>query len=262
MDHGSVVSDSVAFTQEALAKKWVTWLILILCGIPIALLNVIIDPEVITAGGTFHWDLVPWTESAVLVIAGLLLIFLVFGYVVRVYRGAAQPPVFSAWGSLFVDGIKLAVISILWLLPAVFILFGALIAIALGGTATVTPGSSFVIAGILLLVLGIVVFVISMLCSAIGCVRFARMGSIREGLRFSAITGTIQTIGWGNYIFALVICAVLLLVYNLVVILLSLVPVAGVVIGLVLYPVAQVFFARYITLIYDSGIPAAPAPVQ
>jgi hypothetical protein len=259
MDYGSVISDSIAFTREALTGTWITWLILIICGIPFALINVIIDPEVITAEGTFIGDLAFWAGLAVLFTAGLLLTFLVFGYIVRIYRKAAQPPVFEAWSSLFVDGIKLMVVCILWLLPAFIILSGALFAIALEGKTTIAPDESFVIIGLLLLFIGLIVFVITMLCSVIGCVRFARMG---EGLRFFAIIRTIQAIGWGNYLFALVIGAVILLVYNLVGILLSLIPVAGVVIGLVLYPVVQVFFARYVSLVYDHGVPAAPAPVQ
>jgi hypothetical protein len=262
MDYGSVVSDSIAFTREALAGTWITWLILIICGIPLALLNFIIDPNVVTAGGIFHGDLVPWTEVGVLFAASILLSFLIYGYLVRIYRGAAQPPVFDAWISLFIDGIKLMVVCILWFIPALVIFFGALISIALDGKIPVAAGGSFVIVGFLLLFIGFIVFVISMLCSVIGCVRFARMGSIREGLRFSAIIRTIQAIGWGNYLFALVIGVVILLVFKLVGSLLSLIPVAGVVIGLALYPVVQVFFARYVCLIYDQGIPAAPAPVQ
>ena len=81
-----------------------------------------------------------------------------------------------------------------------------------------------------------------------------------EGFRFSAITGTIQAIGWGAYILALVIMMVLVILASLVISLFALIPFAGWVIQPVLTPIISVFSARYISQVYDHSVPQAPAP--
>jgi predicted PurR-regulated permease PerM len=105
------------------------------------------------------------------------------------------------------------------------------------------------------------VLVITCLYAVLGSVRFARTGSMREGLRFSAITGTIQAIGWGAYLLALVIMMVLVILFSLIIAMFALIPYAGWVIQLVLTPIISVFSARYISRVYDHSVPQAPAPV-
>ena len=264
MDYGAIVSDSIAFTRQALAGKWTTWLIFILCSLPFALINFVVDPKDIVFGGTIHWELVPWTQVIALFIAGLVLSFVLFGYLVRVYRGVTPPPAFDPWGSLFVDGIKLAIVGILWFVPAFLIIAGGILCFILGFHTTGDSLDPMLSAGFLLLLIGGIVFLISCIYSVVGCVRFARTASMREGFRFSAITETIQVIGWGAYLIALVIFFVLILLFSLVVALLALIPLVGWVIRLILYPVVQVFSARYVSRVYDHGVPPvpAPAPVQ
>lgn len=263
MDYGSLISDSVAFTRAVLNGKWVAWFILAISGLALFLPGIVFDTKSLTAGGALPGDPVLLTELAVLFIAGILLTLLVLGYVVRIYRGAAEPPAFDAWVSLFLDGVRLAVLNILWLLPVCIILLFAFIALALDGKTPLGSGHSLAFIGLILLLIGIIVFVITLFFMTLGCVRFVRTGSIREGLRPNAISETIQAIGWGNYSFALVIATVLFLIYLLIIALLSLIPVAGaVVFGVIVYPATQVFFARYVSLVYDCGVPAAPAPGQ
>lgn len=261
MDYGSIVSDSIAFTREALTGRWTTWLILILCSMPVALLRFVGNSNEIFDGKTIHWELVPWFQVIAICLAGLVLLFVMFGYIVRIYRGVNPPPVLDAWGSLFMDGIKLAVVCVLWILPGLVIMGTGLVLLILslagsGVTPTFLPS-----AGFSLLLIGLIVIAISALYSNLGIVRFARTGSIREGFRFSALTRTIQTIGWGNYLFALVICVLLFLIFDVISILFQLVPVAGWLFPPVLIPVCQVFLARYLCRVYDHGELPAPAPV-
>jgi membrane protein required for beta-lactamase induction len=115
-------------------------------------------------------------------------------------------------------------------------------------------------AAMILLLIGLIILVITLLYAILGAVRFARTGSIREGIRFSAITGTIQAIGWGTYILALVIVMVLVILFSLVISLFGLIPLVGWVIVLVLNPFVQVFMARYISRVYDHNLPPVPAP--
>jgi Protein of unknown function (DUF4013) len=260
MDYGAIVSDSIGYTRAALVGNWVTWLIFILCSLPIALIRFVCDPTKIITGTTIHWELIPWPQLIVLCLAGLLLSFITSGYLVRVYRGTTPPPVFDAWGTLFLDGIKLVVVGILWFVPTM-IIFAAGFALTFFGTHTGSASMGPMLgAGVLLFLIGLILLVIAILYGILGSVRFARTGSIRGGIRFSAITDTIQAIGWGTYILALVILVVLALLFSVVVSLLALIPLVGWVIQLILNPLISIFSARFICRVYDHSIPQAPSP--
>ena len=259
MDYGTLVSEAVGYTKEALVGNWVTWLIFILCSLPIALINFVVDPKKIFNGTTIHWELIPWPQLIALCLAGLLLSFIVSGYLVRVYRGITPPPKFDSWCSLYLDGIKIAIVGFVWFVPAL-VIFAIAVALMIVGALGGASMGPIMGAGLIVLLIGLIVIVITCLYAVLGSVRFARTGSIREGLRFSAITGTIQAIGWGAYILALVIMLVLVILFSLIISLLALIPYAGWVIQLVLTPIISVFTARYISRVYDHSVPQAPAP--
>jgi hypothetical protein len=99
----------------------------IVCGLPFARFRLVSDPKTFifqsdTSGPTFHWDLVHWDQVVGLLIAGLLLLFIMSGFLVRVYRGIKPAPDFNNWGALFFDGVKLAIVSILWFTPLMFVI--------------------------------------------------------------------------------------------------------------------------------------------
>jgi hypothetical protein len=259
MDYGALVSEAVKYTKEALVGNWVTWLIFILCSLPLALCKFVVDPTKVFTGTTIHWELIPWPQLIALFLAGLLLSFIVSGYLVRVYRGITPPPKFDSWCSLYLDGIKVAIVGFLWLVPAMIIFVIALACMIFGALGSASVGTMMG-AGFTLLLIGLIVLVITCLYAALGTVRFARTGSMREGLRFTAISGTIQAIGWGAYILALVIMMVLVILFSLIIALLALIPYAGWVIQLVLTPIISVFSARYISRVYDHSIPQAAEP--
>ena len=259
MDYGAIVSDAAGYAKTALVKNPVTWLIFIICSLPFALIRFVVDPKTIFTGTTIHWDLIPWPRLIALCCAGLLISFIVSGYLVRVYRGTTPPPVFDSWCSLYLDGIKLAIVEFVWFVPAlvIFVVAFAFMFFGVYGSASM---STMMGTGFSLLLIGLILLVITILYAILGSVRFARTGRMREGLRFSAITGTIQAIGWGVYILALVIMMVLVILASLVISLFALIPFAGWVIQLVLTPIISVFSARYISRVYDHSVPQAPAP--
>ncbi|HVP97543.1 DUF4013 domain-containing protein [Methanoregula sp.] len=260
MDYGAIVSDAAGYAKTALVKNPVTWLVFIICSLPFALFKFVCDPKTIIAGAKIHWELIPWTQIILLFLAGFLLSFVVSGYIVRVYRGTTPPPSFNAWVSLFIDGIKLTIVGFIWLVPAMILFivgFVMIVSATVLGTASMP---SLMSAGLIFLLIGLIVLVIAAIYAALGTVRFARTGSMREGLRFSEITNTIQAIGWGSYILALIIMGVLVILVSLIISLFALIPFVGWVIELILMPFVQVFSARYISRVYDHSVPPAPAP--
>ena len=260
MDYGALVSDAVDYTRAALVKNPVTWLIFIICSLPFALIRFVCDPKTLMTGMQVHWELIPWPQIILLCLAGLVLGILIAGYSVRIYRGITPPPLFDAWGSLFLDGLKLVIVEILWFIPAMVVVIAALVLLIAGAGSGMGRGNPMLSAAMILLIIGIILLVITLLYAILGAVRFARTGSIREGLRFSAITGSIQIIGWGTYILALIIVGVLVILATLVISLFGLIPLVGWVIVLILNPLVQVFNARYISRVYDHSLPPAAVP--
>ena len=90
MDFEKILGDSFAYTKEAIAGKWMQWLLL--------------------------------------VIATILLCLPLFGYILKIFRGEKPAPEVADWGMLFVDGIKYAIVTLVWAIPLLilfFVLIGA-----------------------------------------------------------------------------------------------------------------------------------------
>ncbi len=264
MDIGALLTDSFSYAQEALVGKWTRWAIFILFALPFSLIQFLFDPKTIMTGTSMNWGAIPWGRIALLAGLGLILSFFLSGYAVRIYRGAKPAPDFTGWTDLFIDGVKLAVVWLLWLLP-IFIVMAAACAIAfasfLSTRATAMPNIVLLLFVLLLLLVEFVLFVIVMLFGVLGAVRFARMGSIREGIRFSAILTTIRTMGWLSYILLLIGFVVAMVIYAVITGILSFIPYIGWVLLLIVNPVFMIFTARYFTLVYDQGEPQPVPPV-
>jgi hypothetical protein len=221
MDFGKTVGDSFEYAIEGLVGKWSKWLLL--------LISCIIFP-------------------------------LIMGYMMRIYRGATPSPEPDDWGTMFIDGIKLLIVGIIYALPVIILeiaIIGSAGLALFSGVANppVNPGAVIgllgaVIVGVLIL---LVVAIIVGLISTIAYIRFARTGSFGEAFNFGAILTHIGRIGWITYIIALIIMTVIVGVVEVVLIS---IPVIGFILLLILLPFIILFSARYITLVYDSAGPA------
>jgi hypothetical protein len=216
MDYGSMVGDSFEYAKEAVVGKWNKWVMLI--------------------------------------IATILLGLPLMGYVLKVLRGEKPAPEVEDWGTLFIDGIKFLIVSIIYAIPIIiveFLLLGAAFAGAMSGdaTAAMAAAGAMVVGLIVVLILAIIIA----LFEFIGVVRFARTGSIGEAFNFSAILATIGKIGWVPYIIALVVLVVCDIVIGIVVTILMMIPVLGFLLYLCLISPIALFVSRYICQVYDSA---------
>lgn len=257
MDYGEIISDSINYSKNALVGNRKTWLAFIACVLPFALIGFLFDPEKMQTAD--YWINFPWGQFIALLLAGFLLSFLTEGYVVRVLRGITPPPEFDNWVSLYLDGIKVLVVQIIWCIPVlvVFCITGFFFAFAdaIKGSGLAMPVR---IGALLLIVVAIVLTILTVLSMFIAVVRYARTGSIREGIRYSAVIETIRAIGWGSYIMALIVLLITAIVYFLVVSIFAMIPFIGWVFNLALIPLFSVFSARYLSRVYDDGAPPAP----
>jgi len=217
MDFGKTVGDSFEYAKEGLAGKWLKWLLL--------LISCIIFP-------------------------------LIMGYMMRIYRGANPSPEPDDWGTMFIDGIKLFIVAIIYALPVIIleiaIIGSAGLALFTAANPPVNTGAFMgllgaVIIGVIILL--VVAFIVGLI-STIAQVRFARTGSFGEAFNFGEILAHIGRIGWMNYIIALIIMAVIV---GIVEVVCMAIPFIGLVLLLILLPGIILFSSRYITLVYDSA---------
>jgi hydrogenase/urease accessory protein HupE len=83
MDFGKMLQESFDYAKEAVWEKWMKWILLIVSGI--------IFP-------------------------------LMWGYILEIVRGKKPAPELQNWVKLFVDGLKLLVIIIIYAIPVLIVL--------------------------------------------------------------------------------------------------------------------------------------------
>jgi hypothetical protein len=225
MDYGTMIGDSFTYVKEGVIDKTNKWLLLI--------------------------------------VATIILTIPLMGYIMKVYRGEKPAPEVEDWGKLFVDGILLLIVGIIWAIPIIILEF------LIAGTAFVSSMENnptammtgLAGAGILAVVLVIVAILIA-LFSPIGIIRFARTGNFGEAFNFGEILATIRKIGWLSYILALIVMAIVVgipvcILWLILIALMVALPLIGMVLAvlifLVVIPVIAVFEGRYITQVYESA---------
>ncbi len=220
-----MLKDSYEYTKDALWGNWGRWLIL--------LISTIVFP-------------------------------LIYGYTVRIMRGTKPAPEADNLVSMFIEGIVLFVIYLVYAIPIYLIAFVSLALYFIPATVTSGPamtgdpvgsaGLPFgaVVAVILAVVIVLLAIAIGLMAN-FGGIRYARTGRFGEAFNLRAITQHIGQVGWLSYFAALIILGIVLLIVEFV---LLLIPLIGWLLLFLLAPAFVVFSYRYITLIYDS----APAP--
>ncbi len=198
-----------------------------------------------------------WGRWIVLIISSIIFP-LIFGYTLRVMRGITPAPEPSEYGSMFIDGIKMWIIEIIYMIIPVILAFvifllsgglsvGTLIVMGVANPAAIgsmllgTLGLSFAV-----LLIFAIIFSLFM---TIGLIRFARSGKMGDAFAFSQIASIIGKIGWIKYIVAVI---VLIIVLGIIYFILSIIPFIGWLLALIFMPFLAVVGARYYTMIYES----------
>jgi hypothetical protein len=232
LEYRSMLTDAIDYAKDAVWGKWARWLLLIV--------SVIIFP-------------------------------LILGYTMEVYRGKKPAPELEHWGRLFVDGLKLLVASLIYAIPILIIIFltigaamvpfipffsgGASDLSLIAPEAIMAAVATFIIGLIIAIIIGIIVTLIS----TIGIVRMARTDRFGEAFNFGEILAHIRYIRWWPYIGALLVVWVVSMIFVLVLdAILIFIPILGWIIWLFALPPFILFEARYISLVYDEGVPAEP----
>jgi hypothetical protein len=243
MDFGLMLDDSFTYAKEGIWERWSRWLVLIGC--------MIIFP-------------------------------LILGYMVRIYRGEKPAPEPGEWATLFVDGMKLLAVYIVYWTPVILLLLLALIPFIMTLVSAGVFSDSFsamsepqferwmdnhpelisqlLLTGgfmALLIFIAVILAIVITFLSFIGIVRFARTNSISEAFNFSEIIAHIGRIGWINYIIALITISVIGYIFGTILNFFSFIPVIGIFVELFLTGIFYVpfilFSARFSALVYNAG---------
>jgi hypothetical protein len=223
MDYGTLIGNSFTYVKEGVIDKVNTWLLLI--------------------------------------IATLILVIPLMGYIMGVYRGTTPAPEVENWSKLIVDGICIIIVSIIYAIPAIILWF-LIIGLALASIQNTPTGMMSTMAGAGLLGILIIVVIISAILSPVGIIRFARTAKFGEAFNFGEIITTIKKIGWLSYILALIIGSIVVLIPGLILeavcaVLVIKLLIPGLVIAGILYivvlPILTIFYARYLTQVYESA---------
>jgi hypothetical protein len=182
-----------------------------------------------------------WIKWLLLIV--FCIIFPLFlGYVAEILRGRKPAPELENWGKMFIDGLKIFVAVIIYAIPVIVVAF-------ISGISTfliLNPFTAF--AAFTGFIAVIIVAIIVGIFATIGIIRLARTGKVEEAFNFSEINQRINSIGWANYILALIILQVVLLIIQTII---AHIPAIGGIINFVLTPFYGIFSARYLCLIYD-----------
>jgi hypothetical protein len=161
---GENLCKSFEFAKDGLVGHWVRWILLIII-------------------------------SAIPIVS-----FISSGYVVKIYKGGNVAPELEGYLGMFIDGLKLTIIGLIYTIIPIIILqagefFGE-------GELSTTVVALILVGVILTLVAGLFVLIAG--------VRFAKTGSMKEAFNFSAILETIQGIGWKHYILSYIAIIIVL----------------------------------------------------
>jgi hypothetical protein len=215
MDYGNMVGDSFAYAKEGVWGKWSKWILLVI--------SCIIFP-------------------------------LILGYMMRIFKGTKPSPELEQWGDLFIDGIKLFVVGLIYAIPIIIIellLLGSTYLMYISNPAAIMSALGSIVAGLVVL---LIVAIIIELFVATAYVRFARTNTFGEAFNFGAIMAHIGKIGWLAYFIALLIMVIIVGVISII---LMLIPYIGIVLLVIVLPILVMFEARYLCQLYDSAGTAA-----
>jgi len=188
---------------------------------------------------------------------------IVTGYASRVLKespGADSPPKLENYGDLFIDGLKIVIASIIYmLLPLILIAagFGSFFAAMVTGGGPNFMWGGFTPAymgllggtGVVLVLVGLLVAFVMLILLAAGIAHMIKTGKFGKAFAFGEILNVIGKIGWGKYIAWLILIVILAAIVGAIA---GAIPYVGWIIAAVIGPALTVFYFRSLGLLYSE----------
>jgi len=188
---------------------------------------------------------------------------IVTGYASRVLKespGADSPPKLENYGALFIDGLKIVIASIIYMLiPLILIAagFGSFFAAMVTGGGPNFMWGGFTPAymgllggtGVVLVLVGLLVAFVMLILLAAGIAHMIKTGKFGKAFAFGEILNVIGKIGWGKYIAWLILIVVLAAIVGAIA---GAIPYVGWIIAAIIGPALTVFYFRSLGLLYSE----------
>ncbi len=214
-----------------------------------------------------------WTKIIILAVILLIPIvnFIGLGYILRIIKatlaGIDDLPDFDEVGDMFIDGLKVLVVGIVYAIPIWIIatIIGFILAAIFPATTSyyTSTDATALIGG--MIASYAVIFIIALIVGLIEIIAIANMayydGDLGAAFRFSDILNYISTIGWGKYIIVYIIIA---LIGSIIAILAMFVGVLLLFVGVfITLPLAMsyiyMFGSRAIAMLFADALAETPA---
>ncbi|MGQ9543354.1 MAG: DUF4013 domain-containing protein [Candidatus Bathyarchaeia archaeon] len=200
---------------------------------------------------------------AILVILNIIPIvnLIVLGYMAKTVRDtptSKSPPRLGDYGVLWIDGLRVAVASIIYMaIPLVLIILGAITLftpVIRQPMLRLTPIPIGL--GLTLLIGGFILTFIIAIIMAMAIVHMIKAGGFSRAFEVGEILKIIGRIGWGRYIIWLVVIFILAVIVGA----LGSLPFIGWIVSLIVSPIFGVFAARSAALLYVDATSPEVAP--
>jgi len=189
--------------------------------------------------------------------------WVVVGYAARVLRespGTDAPPKLEKYSELFVDGAKILLASLIYMLIPL-ILIGAGVG-SFVAAMIMEGGPDFMLrqfapsqmlffgsTGLVLVLIGVLVAFVMLIVLAGGIAHMLKTGHFSKAFAFGEILGKIGKIGWGKYLAWIVLVAVIAAIVGGIT---GAIPYVGWIISAIIGPALIVFFFRSLGLLYSE----------
>jgi hypothetical protein len=214
-----------------------------------------------------------WTKIIILAVILLIPIvnFIGLGYVFRIIKatlaGLDDLPDFDEVGDMFIDGLKILVVGIVYAIPVWIIaaIIGVILSLIFPGSTTTyyTGADATAIIGGMIASYAVLI-VVALIVGLVEIIAIANMayydGELGAAFRFSDILNYIATIGWGKYIIVYIVIA---LISAVIAILAGFIGLVLLFVGIfITMPLAMsyiyMFGSRAIAMLFASAIAEAP----
>lgn len=217
----------------------------------------------------------PFSNIKRLLILGILMAtsiliipsILALGYTLRImehsFKGSNELPPFGDWINMFIDGIKYAVVNIVYIaIPAMitgFISIAILLILrAYGQITTINALINFIP---VVVILGIIIMVYPYFLSLIALPHLVKKNKIEAGFNFKEIIAVIKKIGWLKYISGAVLLTALTIAVSAIssapqILHMGQLAVYGTsaLVGFFIASYLTAFKGRFLALLYEEGI--------
>jgi len=198
---------------------------------------------------------------AILVVLDIIPIvnLIVLGYMTRVVKEtpiSLEPPPLRDYGDMFIQGLKVAIAVFLYMLIPMILIMVGVGAFIFGAVGMEMFFPAFGAMGIGLLVVGIILAFGIAIIMAMAIVHMVKNNSFGKAFAVGEILGIVGKIGWGKYIFWLIIMFIIAVVVGAI----GSIPLIGWLISLIIAPIFSVFFGRSAALIYSEAVPPVGVP--